>query len=198
MRGLNEPPKVKGVKCFLTNHNVHVCGLFKTRVEENNQISKCVDFGSNWSWVANNSFNRKGRIQVGWHNAFVELHIIFSNSQIIHCRITGKAALHDIVITFAYGFVTIGDGKSLWAGLYDIVVSVLGPWCLVGDFNAIFSLEHRQGGNTPSSYEMKDLCYRHNELQVYPIKSVGGFTWNNRDGIKSKIDHIFGNVGWQD
>lgn len=51
------------------------------------------------------------------------------------------------------------------------------------------------GGNPPSTFEIKDFSKCIDEIQVYPLTTVSGsFTWSNRDGIMSKIDHIFGNA----
>lgn len=46
---------------------------------------------------------------------------------------------------------------------------------------------------------MKDFLEFIDEMQVYLIISIGGtFNWSNKDGIMSKIDHIFYNVEWKD
>lgn len=53
------------------------------------------------------------------------------------------------------------------------------------------------GGNSPTSHEMKDFFNSIYEMQVYPIKYVGGnFTQSNQDGLMSMIDHIFSNSNW--
>lgn len=58
--GLNEPLKITEVKHFLNVHNIHVCGLFETKVKEIRWATKSAYFGVNWRWSANYDSHRKG------------------------------------------------------------------------------------------------------------------------------------------
>uniref|UniRef100_A0A803PTS1 Reverse transcriptase domain-containing protein n=1 Tax=Cannabis sativa TaxID=3483 RepID=A0A803PTS1_CANSA len=91
---------------------------------------------------------------------------------------------------------------TLWADLKDLKHPVK-PWLILGDFNALFSLEDRTGGNPPCLSELVDSQSLFAQAHVEASKRTGSdFTWtNNQDGtsrIYSKIDHVFANEDWHD
>ena len=179
VRGLNDPLKLKEVKRFLNHNHVHICGLFETRVKESRFDIISAKFGGNWNWATNYSFSRKGRIWIGWRTDYAQCNILSQDSQFIHCSVRDLITSELIFVTFVYGLHTVGDRKSLWPSLADIARSVQGPWVCAGDFNAIYAQDHRQGGNAPSTYEISDFANAIDDLQIYPVKSIGGnFTWS--------------------
>lgn len=128
VRGLNDPLKVREVKRLLNKQCVYVCGLFETRVKEKNLNLKTTCFGHNWTWTTNYSSNRKGRIWVGWQPDYVDCYILYSDTQIIHCRLRDKSSLDDMVVSFVYGLHTISDRRTLWPPLIDLAATISVPW----------------------------------------------------------------------
>lgn len=127
----------------------------------------------------------------------VDVTLIYLDTQFLDCQISDKLSSESMFVTFVYGLNNIGDRKLLWPGIYNISQSVTGPWLLEGDFNAIYSPEYRIGGDPVTSYEIKDFLNAIDDLQIFPLNSVGGtFAWSNKDGVLSKIDHVFSNSDW--
>ena len=60
-------------------------------------------------------------------------------------------------ITFVCGATSITERQSLWAILNHIANSAQGPWCVMGDFNAVLSPGDRMGGDAVQYGEIQDF-----------------------------------------
>lgn len=67
----------------------------------------------------------------------------------------------------------MGDRKSLWPRLHDLVVSITAP----GFVQAISTLSMRRTigkeKNPPSMYEISDFSATNDDIQVFPVNAVG-------------------------
>ncbi|XP_060959286.1 uncharacterized protein LOC133030528 [Cannabis sativa] len=126
-------------------------------------------------WDQYSSPTIEGCILIVWRRSFVRVIVIEENPQYTHCFIKMVGQEHACCITIVY----------------------------VGDFNALFELEDREGGNVVELSGIQDASNWLAQSNLEPmLKSGSNFTWtNNQEGIKriySKIDHIFINEYWFD
>ena len=56
-----------------------------------------------------------------------------------------------------YGLNSIVGKKDLWKEVIALGRNMVEPWCIMGDFNAVFYITHRSNGQLVSSYEMSDF-----------------------------------------
>ncbi|XP_062104488.1 uncharacterized protein LOC133815694 [Humulus lupulus] len=103
-------------------------------------------------------------------------------------------------VMFVYGRNTLEERKNLW---HKLPMSTADGWIILGDFNAVFKANERDGGKPISKAEIVDSSQWLNNSQLEVLNQTGSFfTWtNNQEGqarIYSKIDHAFANEKWQD
>ena len=123
--------------------------------------------------------------------------------QFIHCKVTMKSNGDVAWLTVVYGVNGISDRKDMWTELVFLGASMDDPWCIMGDFNAIYDVSHRSNGRLVSTYEMKDFQVCIAQIGIISPHSVGHwFSWHNKgkgdDRITSRIDHAFLNELWLD
>lgn len=80
-----------------------------------------------------------------------------SIDQLIHATVTFNGGKHKIWFTVVYRWHNVLDRRSLWEDLCSVGNGVQGPWLIMGDFNAIYEIGHRKGGNQVTEKEMDDL-----------------------------------------
>ncbi|XP_026384244.1 uncharacterized protein LOC113279794 [Papaver somniferum] len=92
------------------------------------------------------------------------------------------------------------DGRALWSTLEEIN-NLNKPWLILGDFNAVLSIEEKKGGRSPLRVAMLEFnsCVHNCELIQAP-KTGLEYSWcNNR--VRSKrivcnLDRTFYNTKW--
>ena len=99
-------------------------------------------------------------------------------------------------VTFVYGQNTVNGRLPLWAVLIRLAETIQGPWCVMGDFNAVLRSGERIGGEDIQQNEVVDFadCLTQCELQEVPLKGAF-FTWTNKT-IWSRIDRALVNCYW--
>ena len=126
----------------------------------------------------------------------MELDVIESTAQAIHCVAFCKSTSTKFVVSFIYAFNTIVGRRPLWDNLYSYNVSLELPWLLVGDFNNVLSDEEKGNGCPVKTYELRDFrkcCY---DMGLSDLRSSGVFhTWSN-NSIWCKLDRAMVNTKW--
>ncbi|XP_059284882.1 uncharacterized protein LOC132038189 [Lycium ferocissimum] len=201
IRGLNLPFKQKELKAFMLKNKVSLMAVLETRVKENKVAKVTQTLGVDWQLGFNYNYATNGRIWVGWKPAHLDLTILHTTSQVIHCYVEDKDTSFASYITFVYGFNTVGERKEMWDQLRTIYSSLTGPWLILGDFNALLSVDDRLHGNPVHITETEDFQECVNDLGLGQVTRRGcQYSWCNKrdvgDRIYSHIDWIFGNYGW--
>ncbi|GFZ13032.1 hypothetical protein Acr_23g0014170 [Actinidia rufa] len=147
-------------------------------------------------WQTTSSHHPNGRILIVWKEDLVQLDIVQTTEQAIHCLATCKSSAVTFYISFIYAFNTPMGRRPLWHNLRRFRYASQNPWILLGDFNNVLSTEERINGQPVSMYEtreFKECCY---DLGLSDMRSTGVFhTWTNNK-IWCKLDRAMVNSTW--
>ncbi|XP_019460141.1 PREDICTED: uncharacterized protein LOC109359901 [Lupinus angustifolius] len=91
--------------------------------------------------------------------------------------------------------------RKLWDDLHILLSSFAGPWCFVGDFNAIMGTHEHRGSKTPSRIPIIDFKeFSDRETLIHLSTRGSDFTWSNKrrgDALTEKrLDRAICNEGW--
>ncbi|XP_062085381.1 uncharacterized protein LOC133791470 [Humulus lupulus] len=200
VRGMNNKEKQNYILEFCNFSKVGVCGLLETKLRGNKIQELMENKFTNWDCYTSSSI--EGWILIVWRRNFVRVIVISKSQQHVHCVVKMFGQVKTFCLTFVYGFNSIEDRKGLWQSLLQLRFPVK-PWVVLGDFNSVFNVDDRIGGNPVTHTEMDDSNNWLAQAHVDKLQSNGSFfTWtNNQDGLKhiySKIDHVFVNEDWHD
>ena len=148
VRGLNKKDHQQAIRELISSHNLRVCALVETRVVEKNAyfISNYVQ--SSWNWYFDYVNGPGKRIWVGWDSSYVNVSILGSTDQIVHCKITSHDHNMVLYVSFAYGLNTVGERRGLWDDMLAYSENrVDDAWAVMGDFNAILDYSEALGGS---------------------------------------------------
>lgn len=87
----------------------------------------------------------------------MEVQILIYGPQFVHFLVKDKGSLFASQITSVYGLNTINEIMVLWYGLRALNYNIIDPWIMLGDFNAILSVNDRQNGVPIHPAEVKDF-----------------------------------------
>ncbi|XP_056685901.1 uncharacterized protein [Spinacia oleracea] len=135
--GLNDPSKVGEVKRFAVDNKIVVFALLETRVKNNNHLKIQRKFGQTWRWEMNYSASPRGRIWVGWKHQVVTVHLTKCTEQLIHVDVLAKSGNFQTAFTAVYGLHSVETRRPLWTDLIQLSTVIVGPWLIMGDFNAV-------------------------------------------------------------
>lgn len=131
--------------------------LLETRVKENKakDIRQHLHVGGMFAENYANHYN--GRIWINWDNSLIDLRVIHSTSQLLHCGLYDLAGNFLYWIIAIYGANSIDQRRSLWKDIEDIHSNQQGHWVLLGDFNNVTKVRDMIGGKRVRQAEIQDL-----------------------------------------
>ena len=101
--------------------------------------------------------------------------------------------------TFISGYNERNGREEMWRDMRRLTIND-DPWIILGDFNAILSIDDRLG-QPVRAREIEDMktCMAH--CHMMEVKVCGQFfTWNNKqegsDRVFCKLDRVLENEGW--
>ncbi|KAL2252757.1 UNVERIFIED_CONTAM: hypothetical protein Sindi_0070400 [Sesamum indicum] len=119
---------------------LHFLGILETRVRLNNVMHIQSFLLPHWKWFVDYS-SVGNRIWIAWDENIVDVHILDSADQFIHCRVTNMADNESVIITVVYGASEVIDRRNLWTALETLSQQCSDiPWMVGGDFNAVRDL----------------------------------------------------------
>lgn len=142
IRGLNN--KVDFVKDFIVNNRLSLVALLETRVQEN--VAKIIskEISPKFRWLFNYDHHLGGRIWLGWNPEVWTVSLVSKSAQQITCLLYMQQQSARFFASFAYGFNTEVERRSLWDELSVIHSTVQGEaWTICGDFNLCLSTEEK-------------------------------------------------------
>ncbi|XP_015159877.1 uncharacterized protein [Solanum tuberosum] len=145
--------------------------------------------------------NCNGKIWLFW-NLDVDCNVIEEDEQQVTCEITHNELHIKFSNTFVYAKCKDYLRRPLWDRmLYHATATTNSPWCAVGDYNVITSIDEKLGGvpyNMRKSLEFIAL------IEACGLMDLGfsgqKFTWSNNRGIHSRVwkrlDRAMVNDSW--
>ncbi|XP_021844124.1 uncharacterized protein [Spinacia oleracea] len=201
VRGLNDPIKVVEIKKFLANNNISVVALLETKVQEKNSSKIQKKIGNGWQWIMNYEHSPRGRIWIGWKHALVSVQLLHKTEFCIHCTVATKNGLFSANFIAVYGLHSVDTRRPMWREISNFSSTVVCPWLVMGDFNAVLLAADRVNGNAVTEGETKDFDSCMDSAGLAELKSCGSYySWSNKGQgslrICSRIDRDIANSIW--
>ncbi|KAL2237528.1 UNVERIFIED_CONTAM: hypothetical protein Sindi_0944500 [Sesamum indicum] len=116
VRGLNKRDHQLAVKDLVSKYRLHFIGILETRVRINNALNIQSFLLPHWKWFVDYA-SVGNRIWVAWDANVVDVHILDSGNQFMHCRVTTRADSELLIITVVYDASEMIDHRNLWTTL---------------------------------------------------------------------------------
>ncbi|KAJ9536537.1 hypothetical protein OSB04_un000289 [Centaurea solstitialis] len=159
------------------------------------------DVFGNWRWSSNVLNTETGtRILVAWDEGVLDVMVVDSHAQFLHCFVKLRGLDKAFFITIVYGSNLMTDRKELWSGLRKARV-LMGdkPWVVLGDFNSILFPHDGYGGSSRRNPSMEDFYLCVEDVELLDINYSGiHYTWVQKpkggEGLLRKLDRIMSNT----
>ena len=169
------PLKQNGIMRHIRKHKVAVMGVLETKLSKHRLEGIAKKKFRCWTIADNFHHHPNGRIIIIWKESMVNLEIIETTDQVIHCLITCKFSSISFFISFIYAFNSIVGRRPLWDNLRRFSSSIASPWILLGDFNNVLGCDEKTNGLPITMYEIKDFkecCY---DIGLTDLRSSGTY-----------------------
>ena len=162
-------------------NKLNVFALLETRVKRHNSLKIRKKFGNKLKWEDNYDHSDKCRIWLPWDPTKLGVTICSKSSQILHGLLVDKGSGLQTWFTIVSGLHTVETRKPLWQALLTINGTMNAPWCVMGDFNVVASMEDRVNGANVITSETQDFAHLLNHSDLGECRSVGHFySWSNK------------------
>ncbi|KAL2224164.1 UNVERIFIED_CONTAM: hypothetical protein Sindi_2992100, partial [Sesamum indicum] len=137
-----------------------------------------------------------------WDENIVDVHILDSADQFIHCRVTNMADNESVIITVVYGASEVIDRRNLWTALETLSQQCSDiPWMVGGEFNAVRDLNEVCGISGDIRMATEEFNAGILEAGLIPLPMQGEwFTWHNCStsmrSLWKRLDRILINDRW--
>ncbi|KAJ9536643.1 hypothetical protein OSB04_un000192 [Centaurea solstitialis] len=200
IRGLNSPVKRKEVKNFIHSNGLALCGIVESKVDVLALNEVCSSTFGVWSWISNSGMCNGGtRIICAWDPRHLDVMLIESHAQFMHCQVFVKGSPIHFFVSLIYGANSYGERRLLWSGLRKFKV-FLGnnAWIAMGDFNSMLFPHDGLGGSSKRDRDMEDFMLCVEDVDIFDCRYGGiQYTWvqkpNSEGGIMRKLDRIMVN-----
>ena len=197
---MNDSDKRKVIKNLIRANKVDLVCLQETKVQEmNNDMVRSLGVGRFLNWIALNAEGSVGGILLFWDKRRISMVDSMVGSFSVSCLFKMAEDGFQWAFLGMYGPVEKNLRELFWEELGSINGMWEEPWCVGGDFNAIFYLEERsKGGRTHNS--MRRFFDILNDLGLRDLPLQGGpYTW--RGGLKcrskSRLDRFVVSAYWE-
>lgn len=135
-RELGYPATIRVLRELCNSDRPNLLFLLETKICNTLQIqsiARGIHFDHVHAVPANGS---SGGLAISWKQD-LDLHVVTSSSNFISIMVLNNLTEHPWQLTSVYGPPNLLLKPSFWEDLKRIGDSFYGPWCVVGDFNAI-------------------------------------------------------------
>ncbi|KAL2225254.1 UNVERIFIED_CONTAM: hypothetical protein Sindi_3094700 [Sesamum indicum] len=198
---VDDPYHQLALKDLVSEYRLHFLGILETRVRLNNVMHIQSFLLPHWKWFVDYS-SVGNRIWIAWDENIVDVHILDSADQFIHCRVTNMADNEAVIITVVYGASEVIDRRNLWTALETLSQQCSDiPWLVGGDFNAVRDLNEVCGISGDIRMATEEFNSGILEAGLIPLPMQGEwFTWHNCStsmrSLWKRLDRILINDRW--
>lgn len=159
IRGMNHVPKQNDVQQVVRENNLCVCAVLESHIHFSKLQKICSRVFTRWNWVSNVNHCAGGsRIILGWDPQLVDLMILSSSDQVIHCQVCVRADQKSFFYSFIYAGNNYMHRRELWRNLCKHSIFVKGkPRALLGDFNTTLNFEDSSVGTSRHPAAMSEF-----------------------------------------
>ncbi|XP_042401070.1 uncharacterized protein LOC121991112 [Zingiber officinale] len=180
IRGFHKPLKNGGVQHLLQQRDIQIMALMETKLNEDSLSPILQRRFAGMGYAHNFDLSNHGRILLLWDMHKVDVDIILTTEQYIHCRVCCRISSRRFLVTFVYGLHSIVTRRPLWEALSDLGDSISEAWMIMGDFNSFLSIHEKQGGSPVTNHEMRDMQIFAQVCGLVDLRSIGcHLTWSN-------------------
>ncbi|KAK2452148.1 DNA-(apurinic or apyrimidinic site) endonuclease [Trifolium repens] len=183
---------------MVRSNRIEFLAIQETKLEE---ISETMCFGlwgsHDCEWVHLPSEGRSGGILSIWSKSNNSLIFSFKGEGFVGVCLEWGLSKSICFVVNVYSKCDIVSKRRLWSNLLNFKRGLGdGRWCVVGDFNAVVSMEERVGINVNDgsgmSTEVLEFRKFVEELEVVDLPIIGRrFTWYHASGsAMSRIDRM--------
>ena len=133
IRGLNKPLKQNGILNHVKKNKIVIMGILQTKIRKHRMMEIVRKKFRSWKITDNFHHSLNGRIMIIWRGDKIDLEIIDSNAQVIHCLAICKSTSVKFYISFVFALNKVVKRRPLWENLCRFSSSIDLPWLLLGD-----------------------------------------------------------------
>jgi hypothetical protein len=196
--------KWNAIKELVRQENIEFLAIQETKIEAISD-SFCYNIwgGEDCQWIYLPAVGKSGGMLSFWSKSSASLIFSFSGESFIGVCLDWGALNKRVFIVNVYSKCDINGKRALWDNL---IMSKLGfgngPWCILGDFNAVLNVGERKGVNhvgagSPSA-EIVEFSNYVSDMELVDLPTLGRrFTWFHSNGISmSRIDRVLVSEDW--
>ena len=201
VRGLNKRDHQLAIQDLVSDYRLHFLGILETRVRLNNVMPIQSFLLPQWKWFVDYA-TIGNRIWLAWDENIIDVHVLDSGEQFLHCRVTSRTDNEVVIITIAYGASDVIDRRALWTALGTMAQQCTDePWLGGGDFNAVRDLNEVCGISGDIRMAMEEFNTGIQEAGLLPLPMQGEwYTWHNCSttprSLWKRLDRILINDRW--
>ncbi|XP_060968731.1 uncharacterized protein LOC133036230 [Cannabis sativa] len=200
VRGLNKRDKQRSVLEICRENKVGLGALLETKINHDKVGDMIAMSFPNWEFFS--SIASSKRIILIWQAKFMHVEVLLDNEQFIHSKVKIVGLIEEFYFTAVYGSNCPAERKLLFEKLAALGM-LNRPWLILGDFNAMFNFQDRNGGKQILTKDIEDAQKWLSLGQVEEVSCSGAFyTWTNKHDmgtrIFSKLDRVLINEDWLD
>ncbi|XP_016204864.1 uncharacterized protein LOC107645364 [Arachis ipaensis] len=143
-RGLGSKAFPSLIRNLRHEYGANIFFLLETHVSgvRGNQIRDKIEFDK--SFVVD-AVGHAGEIWCLWDSSVWSVDVLEHDKQYVHLKVSGNNST-PWLITAVYGSPQRVTRRTLWQAVKSYAASINLPWCLLGDFNAMFNNHEKSGG----------------------------------------------------
>ena len=201
VRGLNKRDHQLAIQDLVSDYRLHFLGILETRVRLNNVMPIQSFLLPQWKWFVDYA-TIGNRIWLAWDENIIDVHVLDSGEQFLHCRVTSRTDNEVVIITIVYGASEVIDRRALWTALGTMAQQCTDePWLMGGDFNAVRDLNEVYGISGDIRMAMEEFNTGIQEAGLLPLPMQDEwYTWHNCSttprSLWKRLDRILINDRW--
>lgn len=179
-RGIGAASRVKELKDLILIHKPQLVFLSETKTKANKlqAIKRRMNFDD---LFVVDSKGKSGGLCLLWKKN-VKVHVIYSDSNVIHAYIDYMNASIGFYYSFVYGNPSAQQRKRFWERLKNLHTQNHEPWICAGDFNELLHQSDKDGVRKHSNSQIQNFndFLASKDMEELPQKGCR-FTWCNKE-----------------
>ena len=199
-QGLGNLWTVQSLHKLVREQALDVCFLMETRLDRSGFEKHCGDLPFKNKLIVKKP-NSGGGLALLWKEEMTLDVINFTDNHILAKVVENDGFVWHL--TGFYGWPEANEKRKSWALLTHLQSFIEGPWCCIGDFNAILHASEKQSVHASYYNQMEDFRVALEDCRLADLGfSEHKFTWTNRwlgsAHTKRRLDRAMTNRVWME